>query len=65
LQARSPGHRGQGINPGLRFYLGVGGRAGHGELPRKFLPPTGAASRREAGGETRGNATETRPLHRG
>gem|GEM_PF-5654455 len=43
--------------------MGASGWAGHGELPRKFLPPTGAVGHREVGGETCGNATETRPLH--
>ena len=41
--------------------LGASGGAGHGELPRKFLPHPGGAWRREAPGETPGNATETRP----
>ena len=40
---------------------GASGGAGHGELPRKFLPHPGDAWRREAPGETPGNATETRP----
>jgi len=43
------------------IYRGVSGGAGHGELPRKFLPHPGDAWRREAPGETPGNATETRP----
>jgi len=38
--------------------LGASGGAGHGELPRKFLPHPGGAWRREAPGETPGNATE-------
>jgi len=49
------------IREGLLPYFGASGGAGHGELPRKFLPQVGDAWRREASGETPGNAAETRP----
>ncbi len=39
------------------------GGAGHGGTPEEVPPPDEGTWRREASGETPGNASETRPLH--